>query len=315
MSDKKSQILGILWRSLMILFWVFSWYILLITGASIGPGIPFFIVLSIVIGIFVWIIVGRASVGIINRLLLLPARKLFGKHLFLIQLERRVTGTFLDKLFLAVDDSLLPTLFFFGIYSYVLGSAKDVSIFSILVVLSSPLLGLIVPIIKVLLDSDLVRFYPEKRLLEPVGRQYLQYMKSIAGYTAIFSFLMNLFSVASQSSVAGSNPLVNALILFLASVVMAYSQIFVVVFVYSFFHTKYVERLNDLLRRDLTYLEIQYRPLPKGVFGHIIKIVEPEGQLLEQSPTTPQVFQPQGEQPSNEQRPEDTESLGNNLGE
>ncbi len=279
----------------MLLFWIFSWYILFVTGAAIDPRVPFLIIISIVLGVFVWIFIGRISVSIINRFILLPTKKLFGKHLFLLHVERRVTGTFLDRLFLAVDDSLLPTLFFFGIYSYVLGNVQSVDVFSILVVLASPLLGLFVPIIKVLLDSDLVRFYPKKRLLEPVGRQYLQYMKSIAGYTAIFSFLLSLFSIARNSE----NPIGAVIVLFLASVVIAYSQIYLVVFIYNFFHEKYVDRLNEILRKDLTYLEIQYRPLPKGVFGHIIKVTEPSETQIE-PPLPSQQFPPSSESQSDE---------------
>lgn len=272
MSGRKGSILMIIGRLLLLIALFLSVAVIVITGLDLF----LIIMLSIVAGVIVWNIVGSKSIVLIDKLLIAPTKKIYGKNLFLLHSEKPPMGSILDRLFTAVDDSILPTLFLFGIFNYVLGTLGTLNapIFNYLAVFSAPILGLIVPILKVMLDSDLVRFYPDKRLLEPVGRMYLLYLRSIAGYTAVVSLLITLIQVAKD--------IAWALISMAAVFALAYIQIFFTVLIYNFFHGKYVEKLNEKLRNEMEYLEIQYRELPMGIFGHVIKIAEEERPALEQ---------------------------------
>ena len=271
MSSKKGSILMIIGRLLLLVAVFFSIAVIILTGI----GLFLIIMLSIFLGVIVWNIVGSKSIVLLDKLLIAPTKKVYGKNLFLLHSEKPPMGSILDRLFAAVDDSILPTLFLFGVFNYVLGALGTLNapIFNYLAVFSAPILGLIIPILKVMLDSDLVRFYPDKRLLEPVGRMYLLYLRSIAGYTAVASFLITIIQVAGD--------ITQALITMAAVFALAYIQIFFTVFVYNFFHGKYVEKLNEKLRNEMEYLEIRYRELPMGIFGHVIKVAEEEKPMPE----------------------------------
>jgi len=232
---------------------VFMFLLFLISFLLLGvlPEVYIVVGFSIVLGIIVWIITGKLAVPIINRVLILPTKAIMGKHLYLLAPKPKEKPTFFGRLLAVTDETILPTLFFFGIANYLLNSNVKLNeaIFSFVIVLIVPLLGLFIPILKVLLDSDLIRFNPKDRLIEPVGRQYLLYLRGIAGYTAIVSFFLSIYRLAMAVSF-------DVVYITLAAFVIAYTEIYIVVFIYSYVHSKFVNNLNEELREKYTYLEI-----------------------------------------------------------
>ena len=214
-----------------------------------------FIGLSVILGIIIWYLIGRLAVPIINRIIIIPTKAVMGKQLYLLAPLPKEKSSFFKRLFTVTDDAMLPTLFMFGIANYLLSSgiAMGSDIFNFFIVLVVPLLGFFIPILKVLLDSDLVRFNPRDRLLEPVGRQYLLYLRGIAGYTAVASFFYTIFQLVQTVAPKVAYNIIGFTI---AAFAIAYTEIYLVVFAYSYFHPKFVTTLNERLREKYTYLEV-----------------------------------------------------------
>ena len=233
-------------RIFMFLLFIVS---LLLLGVL--PVVYVFVGFSVILGIIVWLLVGKLAVPLINRIIIIPTKAIMGKHLYLLAPRPKEKPSFFGRLLVVTDETILPTLFFFGIANYLLNSDITLtsSIFGFVIILLVPLLGLFLPVLKVLLDSDLIRFNPKDRLIEPVGRQYLLYLRGIAGYTALVSFFLSIYRLAMTISF-------DIVYFTVAAFIVAYTEIYLVVFVYSYVHSKFVNALNEELREKYTYLEI-----------------------------------------------------------
>jgi len=238
-------------------------FILMVPGGSII--FVLMLVLSLV-GAFIWSLIGSKAYIITHKLILLPFRKFMTKRLYLLRppekKEKPVIGHFLE----AIDDSFLPMLLVFGILALFANYLpadllSSLEVVFLIILFPATILGLIFPILKILLDSDLIIVDLDGRRLEPVGTKILTYMRSIAGVTAIVSFVSNILSRSGQLEAA-----LGALIFVF---VATYPTIVLILLLYNRKHDNFVEKLNMLLRRELKYADVTITAKRKGTMGTI----------------------------------------------
>lgn len=202
------------------------------------------------------------------------------KRLYLLQPPEKKKLPLLGYFLEVIDDSFLPLLLAYGVLSLIARSvplpsdpeAAEATLLLILLILP-PLIGLFVPILKVLLDSDIILVDLDGRKLEPVGTKILTYIRSIAGLTALYSFVISVKELLGTFDVA-----IGSLIIVFA---YAYPSIVFVLILYNKFHDSFVEKLNVQLRKELKYIDVTINARRKGTMG-TIKLIE-EDQVIHPS--------------------------------
>lgn len=247
-----------------------------------------------IVGFLIWFIIGKSAYWVTYRLILLPFRKFMKKRLYLLRPRERPQKTFVSYLIEVIDDSFLPMLFVYGLLNIIAqnvpSEAIEPGVLLLYILASTPLAGLFVPVLKVLLDSDITLVDLDDRKIEPIGVKVLTYVKSIAGLTAIYSFLSTIISLTGRIEVA-INVMLNVFSL-------TYPSIIIILLLYNKFHDGFVEKLNMRLRQELKYVDVIITAQPKGTIG-TIKLVEEKEIILPSWYSPEQQTSPTNQQQSN----------------
>ncbi len=196
---------------------------------------------TIALGIPVWIIFGFLSIYLIYAIMLLLSH--FKKDYFLLKNPESIIRNKRDMLIKTLDMTITPTLFVFGALNFVLNYFNfmltyGMYLFMFLLIF---VLGIFVPLINIIKDSDLVIIKRNERIIQPLGKTLLMYLRGISGLTALFGFLYTLIRI--------NLVLYNAFMVLMALLTVTYPPIITICFAYSIVHRNFVTRLNKLFER------------------------------------------------------------------
>jgi len=197
---------------------------------------------TILLGIPAWISLGFISIYIIYGIVYLLS--LFKKDYYLIK-NTEITSfrRRLDLFLTTLDMTVTPTLFIFGVLNFVLNYFNymlnyGIYLFMFLLVF---VLGIFMPLINIIKDSDLVIIKKDERLVQPVGKTLLMYLRGISGLTALLGFLYTLIRINLN--------LYDSLMVLMALLTVIYPPIIAICFAYNIVHRRFVKRLNNLFEK------------------------------------------------------------------
>ena len=256
-------------KKLVNALWLLLIIVATIVYVSFGI-LRLFLVISIVLGIFLWWLVGflasseRMLKAWFNLLRIIVPRS--REHL------EADSGTFLAEgeipekigwkkalLEEGVEKSFLPVLLMFGILQYILKVLKIETmdqLFNVsLLAFVSPLYVCPIAFLWILLDSKWIEYDKRTNKVMRVGEHVLLYLRSIAGLSA----LIGLVSVLTTSFGAGV-----ALLFPLATLAIASAPIYLTTVIYvKFFHYKFVKKVHNylLFEKKLPVATVQIVPV------------------------------------------------------
>ncbi|MCD6483925.1 MAG: hypothetical protein J7L47_02300 [Candidatus Odinarchaeota archaeon] len=227
-------------RAILVFLIVDSTFLLATHMSSFVP----YVVETIIIGVPVWLIFGALAPKIITSAL----RKNSSEHpggLYLLDSLQKEKPRKTRALFaMALDYSISPTLFMFGVlnvivnhFSFVLSSYGTL-LFMFLLTFG---LGVVFPIIYILRDSNLIVVDSEHKVIQPIGVGINRSLNSVSGVSAFLGFLYTVFA---QSFDAFST-----FIVLLAVTTVVYPPLLVILLFYTYKHLRFVEKTNSLLSK------------------------------------------------------------------
>ncbi len=218
------------------------------------------LVMATLIGVAIWFLVNKIALSERVFSKIFKAIQVFfkGKHFLLVAKTSQEISWRKLVLTEGMDRSFLPILFMFGLINYTL---RYLDIRGLEEVLESPvilLLGFstvitsIIPFLWVIIDSKWFFQNEKTSNVVNVGEQLLTYLRGIAGATVVLS----LISTSLEKMGA-----YEAFIFLFVSLTMGGIPIFFTTLIYiKYFHQKFVEKLRNMLKNELSELEIILQP-------------------------------------------------------
>jgi len=148
------------------------------------------------------------------------------------------------RILTSVESSLGPTLLAFGILNLALNYFDFVFElrFIVIVIVLVFGLGLVVPFISVIADSDLIVLKEEKRTIEPFGLRLQSYLRRISSFTAFLGLTYNLLTISGN---------IDFTITVLSMVFsMTYPTLVIIKVIYDQIHPFFVDKLNKMLEKS-----------------------------------------------------------------
>ena len=199
-----------------------------------------YIIETTLIGIPIWLGFGFISPKVLTILLSLSRNLRRNACLIEPKVLLEESGR-LEKFFIALDSTVTPTLFLFGILNVIVNHFMFILGYGMLLfmVLTTFVTGVIFSPMYVLRDSGLLIIDIDKRAIEPLGRASNNYLRGISGISAFLGFLYTVF-IQSFDVYA-------TLMVLMAVVTIIYPPIVVILVIYMHKHSSFVRKLNILL--------------------------------------------------------------------
>ena len=155
--------------------------------------------------------------------------KITNSHLFVMKRPKNKNNLphSLQLLLKSVNTSLSPTFLAFGILNLILNYFNFVlslgfMLFVYLVVMG---LGTIIPLVWVVVDSNLVLVDMEQQVVQPVGTLLRSYLRGISSFAGILGLSYTLFSLTGDITIAVT--------LLLAILALTFPSIFIINAIYT----------------------------------------------------------------------------------
>jgi len=209
-----------------------------------------YILQSLVFGIPVWMFTGAIAPYLIYFLVIKPVKSVRKDLYILKQREPLSQRPMYYRILTSVESSLGPTLLAFGILNLALNYFDFVFElgFIVIVIVLVFGLGLVVPFISVIADSDLIVLKEEKRTIEPFGLRLQSYLRRISSFTAFLGLTYNLLTISGN---------IDFTITVLSMVFsMTYPTLVIIKVIYEQIHPFFVDKLNKMLEKVLNHAEL-----------------------------------------------------------
>ena len=200
-----------------------------------------YVIETIILGVPVWVLFGALSPRIIAFVLKPNHSEKNGGLYLLDSLQKQKISRKRTWFAMALDYSISPTLFMFGLLNVIINHFSFVLSYGALLFmfLLTFVLGVIFPIIYILRDSSVIAVDNNQKVIQPIGVGINRSLNSISGVSAFLGFLYTVFA---QSFDAFST-----FIVLLAVTTVVYPPIIVITLFYTYKHIEFVNRLNSRL--------------------------------------------------------------------
>ena len=231
----------------ILLFLIFESTFLLAT--HMNSFIPY-VIETILLGVPVWLFFGFLSPKLIASVLRPNSSEDTGGLYLLDSLQKEKPRRKRTLIAMALDYSVSPTLFMFGVLNVIVNHFSFVLSYGalLLMLLLTFGLGVVFPIIYILRDSSLIIIDNEQKVIQPIGIGINRSLNSVSGVSAFLGFLYTVFA---QSFDAFST-----FIVLLAVTTVVYPPIIVITLFYTYKHLGFVNKLNTLLLRKFKKCKI-----------------------------------------------------------
>lgn len=203
-----------------------------------------YILQGLVFGVPVWMFTGAIAPYLIYFLVVKPVKSV-RKNLYILKQRKSLSQhPMYYRILTSVESSLGPTLLTFGILNLALNYFDFVFElgFIVIVIVLVFCLGLVVPFISVIADSDLIVLKEEKRAIEPFGLRLQSYLHGISSFTAFLGLTYNLLTISGDIAFT-----ITVLSMIFS---MIYPTLVIIKVIYDQSHPFFVDKLNKMLEKS-----------------------------------------------------------------